>query len=68
MIYINTDINKYQIESANTLSITLPTPSYVGYYEIGGLQICLSTKPKWLHRKMMNICLGIEWINYESKK
>jgi hypothetical protein len=67
MNYINTDVNKYQIEYANTLSITLPTPNYVGYYKIGkeysGLDIGLTEKPKWFHRKMMKICLGIEWFD-----
>jgi len=39
---------------------------YSGYYQLGGsggLQIHLAKKPKWLHRKMMKICLGLEWIN-----
>jgi len=39
---------------------------YPGYYQLGGsggLQIHLAKKPKWLHRKMMKICLGVEWIN-----
>jgi hypothetical protein len=67
MNYKNTDINKYQIEYANTQSFVFTTPTYVGYYEIGKgdgcLQLCQTTKPKWFHRKMMKICLGIEWFD-----
>jgi hypothetical protein len=41
-------------------------PKYAGRYQLGGsmgLQIYLAKKPKWLHRKMMKLCLGFEWIN-----
>jgi hypothetical protein len=41
-------------------------PKYAGCYQLGGsmgLQIYLAKKPKWLHRKMMKLCLGFEWIN-----
>ena len=41
-------------------------PKYAGCYQLGGsmgLQIYLAKKPKWLHRKMMKLCLGVEWIN-----
>lgn len=44
-------------------------PDYVGYYQIGSnLQISSTTKPKWLHRKMMNIFLGIKWFDFEKKQ
>ena len=39
---------------------------FPGYYQLGGsegVQIYLVKKPKWLHRKMMKLCLGLEWIN-----
>jgi hypothetical protein len=39
---------------------------YVGCYSIGGdfgLKFCFGKKPKWLHRKMMKLCLGWEWID-----
>jgi hypothetical protein len=42
------------------------TPDYVGCYALGGgvgLKIYFGKKPKWLHRKMMKLCLGWEWID-----
>ena len=39
----------------------VPTPEYVGCYSMGGLSIYLEKRPKWLHRKMMKLCLGWEW-------
>ena len=41
----------------------VPQPEYVGCYSIAGLSICLEKRPKWLHRKMMKLCLGWEWID-----
>ena len=41
-------------------------PKYVGGYQIGGprgLQINLKQKPNWLHRKMMRLCFGWEWVD-----
>lgn len=64
MNYINTDINKYQIEYGQDRYVVLPTHTYVGYYQIGShFQIMSEKKPKWFHRKMMNICLGIKWFD-----
>jgi hypothetical protein len=39
------------------------SPDYVGCYSVGGLSIYLEKRPKWLHRKMMKLCLGWEWID-----
>ena len=38
-------------------------PNYVGMYCLGGKTLCIYfvTKPKWLHRTMMKLCLGWEW-------
>ena len=39
---------------------------YAGYYKIGGntgMQISLSKKPKWIHRKFTKLLLGWEWID-----
>jgi hypothetical protein len=50
----------------NYLSYTITPPSYIGGYRLGGnngLQINLTTKPNWFHRKMMKLCLGWEWID-----
>lgn len=59
------------MKSNNTYNV-IELPNYLGYYQIGKgdgcLQLCLTEKPKWFHRKMMNIFFGIKWINYESKK
>lgn len=41
-------------------------PKYAGGYRVGGqmgLQINLANKPIWLHRKMMWLCFGWEWID-----
>ena len=41
-------------------------PTYDGFYRIGGvagLSISLDKKPLWIHRKLMAICLGWEWID-----
>jgi len=43
-----------------------PMPVYVGGYQIGGpmgLQINMQKKPKWIHRTMMRLCLGWEWVD-----
>lgn len=59
--------------TSNTSSETLifnktfvSAPDYVGCYALGGdigLKIYFGKKPKWLHRKMMKLCLGWEWID-----
>lgn len=44
-------------------------PKYVGGYQIGGqygLKINLEKKPIWLHRTMMKLCLGWEWIDISN--
>jgi hypothetical protein len=42
-------------------------PKFVGSYRIGDsgsyLQINLKKKPNWLHRKMMLLCFGWEWVD-----
>lgn len=35
----------------------------VGAYELGLYRLPLKKKPSWLHRKMMNMLLGIKWID-----
>jgi hypothetical protein len=54
------------MKSNNTYNV-IELPNYLGYYQIGKgdgcLQLCLTEKPKWFHRKMMKICLGIEWFD-----
>jgi hypothetical protein len=69
MNYKTIDQNKsdMKIGSIQPQSFMFTTPNYVGYYKIGkeysGLDIGLTEKPKWFHRKMMKICLGIEWFD-----
>lgn len=50
-------------EEAGTLTFGTPftQPNYAGCYSIAGLSIYLEKRPKWLHRKMMKLCLGWEW-------
>lgn len=46
--------------------INISQTTYSGFYRIGGyagLSISLSEKPLWIHRKLMAICLGWEWID-----
>ena len=41
-------------------------PNYAGCYQLGGsqgLMVYLSKKPNWLHKKLMKLCLGWEWID-----
>jgi hypothetical protein len=58
----------YTAKPENTLYLRsfVPTSEYVGCYALGGdigLKIYFGKKPKWLHRKMMKLCLGWEWID-----
>jgi hypothetical protein len=52
-------------EEAGTLTFGTPFTqlNYVGCYSVGGLSIYLEKRPKWLHRRMMKLCLGWEWID-----
>jgi hypothetical protein len=41
-------------------------PKYDGGYRLGGptgFQINIKKKPIWLHRTMMRLCLGWEWVD-----
>lgn len=41
-------------------------PNYAGCYRLGGnqgLSIYFINKPLWIHRKLMALCLGWEWID-----
>jgi len=56
----------YTAKPEETSMLSKPPISAVGSYCLGGesgLRIYLVKKPKWLHRKMMNLCLGWEWID-----
>jgi len=60
---MNDNIPNYKFESVGFLK-------YVGGYRIGGptgLQINFHRKPIWLHRVMMKLCLGWEWIDAKEK-
>lgn len=46
--------------------VTFEIPKIVGHYVLGGeygLKIGFTYKPNWLHRTMMKLCLGWEWID-----
>ncbi len=44
-----------------------PFSQEVGYLQIvEGFQIAAKKKPIWLHRKMMQLCFGWKWIDYEE--
>lgn len=40
-------------------------PKIAGSYRIGDsfLQVILTKKPNWFHRKMVLLCFGWEWID-----
>jgi hypothetical protein len=60
------DISPSQEKNIIFCNTFVPTPDYVGCYALGGnnvLKIYFEKKPKWLHRKMMKLCLGWEWID-----
>jgi len=75
--YLNQDdsINRYidydsELPPLNKEHFTLKPfttlSGYAGCYCLGGdvgLKIYFGKKPKWLHRKMMKLCLGWEWID-----
>jgi hypothetical protein len=50
-------------EETFTLNTSFTQTNYTGCYSVGGLSIYLEKRPKWLHRKMMKLCLGWEWID-----
>lgn len=51
--------------------LELFAPKYAGGYRIGGnsyyTQFNLTRKPIWLHRVMVRLLLGWEWIDAEDK-
>lgn len=60
------DISPAQEKNITVCHNFVVTPDYVGCYALGGdvgLKIYFGKKPKWLHRKMMKLCLGWEWID-----
>ncbi len=45
--------------------------------EVGGYRLenhnlattfCLTYKPKWIHRKMMKIFFGLDWIDFKQEE
>jgi membrane-associated HD superfamily phosphohydrolase len=38
---------------------TLP----IGGYKLGNTTLALTYKPKWIHRKMMKIFFGVQWVD-----
>lgn len=55
----------------NYAPVGLKIPEYVGGYRLGGeygLQINFTYKPNWFHRTMMKLCLGWEWVTFNTKE
>jgi len=50
-------------EQTFTLNTSFTQTNFAGCYSVGGFSIYLEKRPKWLHRKMMKLCLGWEWID-----
>ncbi len=41
-------------------------PKYEGYLKIcGDFHVFIKKKPNWLHRKMIKLILGFEWVDYK---
>jgi hypothetical protein len=49
----------------------IKTPSNVGGYRLGDHNLAttfiMTYKPKWIHRKMMKIFFGLEWVDDVNK-
>jgi hypothetical protein len=39
----------------------------VGGYKLGNTTLAMPNKPKWIHRKMMKVFFGVQWVN-ETKQ
>jgi hypothetical protein len=39
----------------------------VSGYKLGNTTLALTYKPKWIHRKMMKIFFGVQWVD-ETKQ
>lgn len=60
--------NKIKLENNfNGITTSYSFPKYVGGYRMGDppftVQFNFTKKPNWFHRKMMNLCLGWEWVD-----
>ena len=65
--HVKQQVSEYadNVVQNNASFVFKPFPKYAGCYCLGGKTICIYfvTKPKWLHRTMMKLCLGWEWKN-----
>ena len=57
-------------DAEDFMSVTdklIATPKTVGGYRLGdekaAATLHLTKRPKWLHRKMMKLCFGVEWVD-----
>jgi hypothetical protein len=60
------DISPIQEDTFTLNTSFVSQPEYVGCYALGGevgLKFCFVKRPKWIHRKLMKLCLGWEWID-----
>lgn len=63
--YKTNNVSQFYVGTGSSYAF-VDIPPKVGYYRIGGkhgLNIAFTKKPTWLHRKMMALCLGWEWID-----
>jgi hypothetical protein len=51
---------------------SLKVQQEVGGYRLGNHNLattfCLTYKPKWIHRKMMKIFFGLDWIDFKQQE
>jgi hypothetical protein len=45
------------------MSNSLKPQQVVGGYKLGATTLYLRYKPRWIHRKMMKIFFGLDWID-----
>jgi hypothetical protein len=55
------------------METTKITPNYTGKliisgYKLGGTILAVPNKPKWIHRKMMKIFFGLQWVEDAFKQ
>lgn len=59
----NIDISKLIVGGDYRISEPL---KYVGFLKLGDIQISTTIRPKWFHKVMMKLLLGIWWIENEK--
>lgn len=62
---INDKSSSILMENTRYINFVTP-PKPVGAYIIAEVFYTCKVKPKWIHRKMMNLVLGIKWVDLDD--